>query len=88
MDSILDDFYQDTMDQFTINDNKTFSPSNLMNIRAKSPAFLHNKTVGDILEMTDWVNNGSQLAEKLLTGLHDNYCKARDGSLLITKEQS
>ena len=84
MDSILEEFYED---QFTIRPNR-FDRSSFMNIRAKSPARLHNKTVGDILEMTDWVNNGNELSEKLMTGLHDNYCKERDGSPVITNQQT
>ena len=75
------------MDQFTMNPNP-LNPSSLKNIRAKSPKRLHNKTVGDILEMTDWVSNGRELSEKLMTGLHDNKCNERDSSPIITNQQS
>ena len=77
------------MDQFTFMFNSNpLNPSSLKNIRAKSPKRLHNKTVGDILEMTDWVSNGRELSEKLMTGVHDNKCNELDGSPIITNQQS
>ena len=54
-----------------------------MKIKIKSPQSLHNKTIGEMFASMDWVERGSDINRKLLTGDHNSLCLAHGRQPLI-----
>ena len=55
----------------------------LLQLRIKSPASLHNKTVGHVFATTNWAEVGGRLNQQLVTGQHNSLCLAHGRRPLI-----
>jgi len=58
----------------------------LVQLRIKSPASLHNKTVGHVFATTDWEKMGPSINQQLVEGDHNILCLAHGRKPLIPYE--
>jgi len=55
----------------------------LVKVRIKSPAHLHNTTVGELFESTNWTVRGPEINRDILGGQHNRLCLAHGRRPLI-----